>query len=119
VREEFAVEALVDLAPDTDVAAIGGAVTLALCGAFEHPGPCPLAPHRTSTEPGEHGVLARVVGVCDPGRRATVVAAVIAALQAGSVVDPAGVRRRWDLRSCRVTELRDEERALAERLARG
>ncbi len=28
--------------------AIGAAITIALCGAFDHDGPCPLAPHHTS-----------------------------------------------------------------------
>ena len=38
--EAFVVGALIKLAEDTDPAAVGAAVTTALCGRWEHEGPC-------------------------------------------------------------------------------
>jgi hypothetical protein len=49
-RRPFAHEATLDLAPDGDERAPGGAITVALCGSWSHDPPCPLAPHHTSAE---------------------------------------------------------------------
>lgn len=44
-----------------DLNAPGGAITVALCGHWDHPPPCPLAPHHTAaTEDGE-GVRLRIL----------------------------------------------------------
>ncbi len=117
MRVPFAIEARVALERDADVRAIGGAVTVALCGAFEHPGPCPLAPHRTTSEQRGDEIRVRVIGACDPEQREQVVGLVHRALAAGAVVDPAGVEQRWHLLDSRPTDLRDDEDDLAERLA--
>ena len=116
MRQAFAVEALVDLEPGSDPRALGGAVTLALCGAFDHPGPCPLAPHHTSVERTDDAVRARVVLGCEPDRRETVIRTLTDALEAGSLVDPDGVEQRWRLRWCGLTALREVEQELARRL---
>lgn len=117
MREPFAIEAVLELAPGADPRAIGGAVTLALCGAFTHPGPCPVAPHHTSVEPRDGRTRARIVAACEPGERAAVIATVTASLRAGCVTDPDGVNQRWTLRTCRAVPLLDDERELADRLA--
>jgi hypothetical protein len=116
MREALAVEAEVELGEGADPRALGGAVTVALCGALEHPGPCPLAPHRTSTESAGGTVRARVVLAVAPERRDEAVERVRGALATGRVVDPAGVEQRWRLLGCRSAPLRESERALAARL---
>ena len=50
MREAFAHDATVQLACGGDDAAPGAAITLALCGRWDHEPPCPLAPHHTSVE---------------------------------------------------------------------
>jgi hypothetical protein len=119
VREPVVVEAVVALGPGADRRAVGGAVTRALCGAFEHPGPCPLAPHRTTVAGPDEALEVRVVAACEPGRREVVLRTVAGALAAGSVVDPDGVEQRWRLRTWRPAGLHEAERDLAERLAAG
>lgn len=116
MREAFAVEAEAELAEGADDRALGGAVTVALCGALEHPGPCPLAPHRTTTGPAGATVRARVILAAEPDRRDEAVERVRRALAAGRFVDPAGVEQRWRLLDCRPAPLRAAEQALAARL---
>jgi hypothetical protein len=117
MREPFAIEAVLELAPGTDPRAIGGAVTLALCGAFTHPGPCPVAPHRTSVEQRDGRTWARIVAACEADERAAVVSAMTTALDAGRLTDPDGVDQRWTLEACRTAPLLDDERVLADRFA--
>jgi hypothetical protein len=50
MREVFAHEAVVAMGADEDVGAPGAAVTVALCGHWEHDPPCPLAAHHTAAE---------------------------------------------------------------------
>ena len=45
--------ARVRLAEGADRAAPGGAVTPALCGAWDHEPPCPIAQHHTTTSYGD------------------------------------------------------------------
>ncbi len=47
-RRAHAHNATARIDADTDPAAIGAAITVALCGHWEHDGPCPIAPHHTS-----------------------------------------------------------------------
>ena len=92
--------------PGADVRAIGGAVTVALCGHWEHEPPCPLAPHHTGTRVSGDEVSVRVLFAAEPG-------------------DEAEVRRRidtalteWEVRGSRPGTLRPEEAEHAERLVR-
>ncbi|MDH2442885.1 hypothetical protein QDR37_02895 [Amnibacterium sp. CER49] len=116
MREAFAVEAEAELGEGADVRALGGAVTVALCGALEHPGPCPLAPHRTTTEPAGAVVRARVVLAAEADRRDEAVDRVRRALAVGRFTDPEGAEQRWRLLACRPVPLREAEQALAARL---
>jgi hypothetical protein len=55
MKRTFVQCATVELEAAADPAAPGGAVTLALCGSWDHAGPCRW-PHLTMTEPpGERG----------------------------------------------------------------
>ncbi len=47
MRQVFAHEAELFMAPDGDIQAPGAAVTVGLCGHWDHEPPCPLAPHHT------------------------------------------------------------------------
>lgn len=117
MREPFALEAPVVLEAGADVRALGGAVTLALCGAFQPPGPCPLAPHRTGVAAGTDATEARVIGACDPDRLDGVLAIGRAALASGAVTDPSGVEQHRRLLEAHPGEVREDERDLADRLA--
>ena len=44
-RKAFAHDAVVTMQQDDSPNALGGAITKALCGGWDHPPPCPLAPH--------------------------------------------------------------------------
>src|SRR5829696_110145 len=50
MRQVYAQDAVVRMGPTDDPDAIGAAVTVALCGHWEHDPPCPLAPHATRAE---------------------------------------------------------------------
>jgi hypothetical protein len=58
MRQAFAHEAVLLMEPDADVRVPGAAITVALCGHWDHEPPCPLAPHRVSG--GESGGELRV-----------------------------------------------------------
>ncbi len=51
---------------DSEPAAVGAAVTVALCGHWEHEPPCPLAPHHTSASPDGGVVQVRTIFVAEP-----------------------------------------------------
>lgn len=69
MRQGYVQVAEVRLDLGTDTRAIGGAVTLALCGSWEHDPPCPLAPHHTDVREDEDGRLhVRVVSPASPSR---------------------------------------------------
>lgn len=84
------------LAPGGDEKAPGGAVTVALCGHWDHPAPCRW-PHRTSaTRDGE--VLALTVEVtCDASEETEVRRLVDSAIASGAQADPEGRVTRWSV----------------------
>jgi hypothetical protein len=116
MRIAFAHDAVVAMAADADLAGPGGAVTLALCGAFDHPPPCPVAPHATRAERGPDGVAVRVLFATDPAREAEVRAGIDRALAAGSCTAPDGSRTHWTFLSSAPGAVADAERAHAARL---
>jgi hypothetical protein len=117
MREAFAHGAVVVPAAGSDQRAPGAAVTLALCGALDHPPPCPLAPHHTSVEPDGSQLRVRVLFVTDAAREPEVRRAINAALASGSVTSPDEVVSRWSLVSSSPERVRDDEREHAARLA--
>jgi hypothetical protein len=118
VRTAFAHDAVVDMDDAADLTGPGGAVTLALCGSFEHPPPCPLAPHHTRADRQDEGVAVRVLFAAEPADEAVVRERIDAALNAGFCDGPDGVRTRWTLRSSAPGAVADAERAHAARLMR-
>jgi hypothetical protein len=79
-----------------DTAAPGGAVTTALCGHWEHDGPCRW-PHATrALERG--GALVLDISVeCDAAEADEVRRLVLDALAAGETTGPDGWRTTWEL----------------------
>jgi len=102
-----------------DPAAPGGAVTVALCGAWEHPPPCTW-PHHTDAvqRDDDTGTLElRTVFVCTVNAEPVVRQQIAAALASGEVTGPDGAVARWHLRSSGSGTLDEAESTLAARLA--
>lgn len=117
MRQAYVQVAEVRLDVGTDTRALGGAVTLALCGAWEHEPPCPLAAHHTEVtldDEGRHHV--RVVFACEPADAERVRDLVNEALARGALTTPDGELVRWRLTAYGAGDLHGEESALADRL---
>ncbi|WP_018500696.1 hypothetical protein [Parafrankia discariae] len=118
MRQAFAHDAVIDMSPDADVAAPGAAVTVALCGHWEHQPPCPLATHHThATRTGPRGVRLRILFATEPEQEHTVRRRIEAALATGRLLGPDGPTR-WQLRASQRGDLAAAESAHAERLTR-
>jgi hypothetical protein len=98
-----------------DVRAPGAAITVALCGHWEHKPPCPLAPHRTDAQRSGDHVRLRVLFATEPAAEAEVRSRIEAALSQADLTGPDGVTTRWQLRSAQPGLLRNDEAQLAER----
>ncbi|ADP79508.1 hypothetical protein [Pseudofrankia inefficax] len=116
-RSGFVYEAWVRLAAGADSRALGGAVTVALCGHWEHEGACTW-PHNVRV--GEHvdGMLAvRVVAVSAQAEQAVVMQLIDGALAVGRLAGPDGASQ-WSVIRAGSAELTADERALVARLNR-
>jgi hypothetical protein len=108
-REAFVHEARLALGEGTDSRAPGGAITVALCGHWEHEGPCRW-PHNTSVDvDGQSGRL-RTVFIAPPEEEALVRELIERALRESE---------GWQISSSGGRPLRNEERPLAGRLTGG
>jgi hypothetical protein len=107
VRQAFAHDAVVIIEPDEDVRAIGGAVTTALCGHWEHEPPCPLAAHYTGTEVSGDAVTVHILFAADPTDEGEVRRRIEDALS------------RWELRGTRPGVVQPDELDHAQRLIDG
>jgi hypothetical protein len=103
----IAVEASLVLGAGADPRAPGAAVTVALCGHWEHEGRCRW-PHNNRIAGSEPPAVLRTVAVVDDESVAEVLRRAESALR----VDP-----RWQVLGVRLVELTVEEQALADRLA--
>ena len=79
---------------DGDPAALGAAVTVALCGHWEHDGPCRW-PHHTSPKDDGHDIVVTVCFDASAAEEHTVRALIRSALAAGSLVGPDGTTTTW------------------------
>jgi hypothetical protein len=89
-----------------DTRAPGGAVTVALCGSWEHDGSCRW-PHHTAVDPSATPSPVRVVYVVDDDEVEQVRSLIEVALASGD---------SWDTVAVRESTLTAEESALAQRL---
>ena len=86
MREGFAHDATVVVAPDGDPDAVGAAITIALCGHWEHDPPCRW-PHVTEVVARtDETVTIRTLFACEPGEAVAVRARISAALETGDWV---------------------------------
>jgi hypothetical protein len=85
-----------------DSRALGGAVTVALCGAWEHDGDCRW-PHRTDVVPRGGALVVDVRVTCPDADEHDVRRRVVDALSAGELTGPDGRRTTWELVAPRAT----------------
>ena len=117
MREVFVHEAVITMAADADERAPGAAITIALCGSWEHEPPCPLAPHHTAADRAGDEVRLRVVFATEPSSEAEVRTRINAALAEGTRTDPDGKRSQWRLDQAYPANLTPEELDLGRRIA--
>jgi len=99
MRRAFAHEAVLVLEPGADVRAPGAAVTVALCGHWDHEPPCPLAPHHVSARKDHDAELrVRILFAAEPDKEGEVRYLIEQAL-AGQLKFPDGFATSWQLRA--------------------
>jgi hypothetical protein len=115
-RTAYAHDAVVTLDPGGDPAALGGAITVALCGHWDHEPPCPVAPHHTDAVlVGDGTVKLRVLFATDDQDQ--VRALIGQALSSGRLTGPDGRVTTWTVRSSSPGSVRPDEADHAARLA--
>jgi len=117
MRQAFAHEAVLVMEPDADVRAPGAAVTVALCGHWDHEPPCPLAPHRVHAEQDDGELRVRILFAAEPDTEGEVRHLIELAL-AGQLKFPDGFTTPWRLRRSWSSDVSAEETGHAERLIR-
>lgn len=111
-------EAVLELEADADAAAPGAAITVELCGHWQHDGTCRW-PHRTSVVSRVGRVLiARVLYAAVPPDLSEVRSRIAAGLNRGEVAGPDGVVHRWRVRREGLSQLLKGDEALAVELSR-
>jgi hypothetical protein len=95
--------------PGGDPNALGGAITVALCGGWDHPSPCPLAPHYTTHVPAGESVALRVLFATEPANEQLVRSRIGEALATGQLTGPDGGVATWQLRSASPGDIRPDE----------
>ena len=118
MRHAFAHQAELVMDRDGDLRSPGGAITVALCGHWDHQPPCPLAPHHTSADRSGEVVRIRVLYATEPELAEDVRQRIDDALRDGSLRGPDGVVTRWTVLASGGSEVSAEEHDHAERLTR-
>jgi hypothetical protein len=117
-RQPYAHDAVVAMGPDEDDGAPGATVTIALCGSWEHEGPCLLAPHHTRAVRDGNEVRLRILFAAEPGDEELVRRTIDGALARGVGDVPGSSPASWRLVSGSASEVRSEELEHAVRLTR-
>lgn len=81
----------------SDPAAPGAAITVALCGHWGHPPPCPLAAHHTSFSQDGDTVVLRIIFATAASDEGEVRRRIDGALALGALAVPGGGTARWIL----------------------
>jgi hypothetical protein len=118
MRQAFVHDAVVTMEAGGDARAPGGAITVALCGHWDHEAPCPLAPHSTDAQRSGDQVRLRVLFAAEPAAETEVRRRIEAALSQDGLTGPDGVTTRWQLRRAQPGLLRADEAPHAEQLIR-
>jgi len=108
-REAFVHDAVVTMPSGADPAALGGAITAALCGHWDHEPPCPLAPHYVANFPAGETVTLRVLFATEPANEQRVRSLIGEALAAEQLTGPDGGVATWRLRSASPGTIRPDE----------
>jgi hypothetical protein len=116
MRQAFAHEATVVIAPNGDEGGPGAAITVALCGHWEHEPPCPLAPHHTSAKRAGDELQLRTLFVAEPERENQVRDRIEAALAEGRLVGPGDIVTTWRLLTSKAADVVAAEHDHAQRL---
>jgi hypothetical protein len=116
VRTGYAQDAVLVMAADGDDRAPGGVVTTALCGSWEHSGPCPHPHHTSATRDGDE-LHVRVLFAAEPDLAESVRRHIVEALARGGSDEDAEHPASWRLSRTTPGELTPAEVALAARLA--
>jgi hypothetical protein len=117
MRQAFAHEAVLLMEPDADVRVPGAAITVALCGHWDHEPPCPLAPHRVSADESGGELRVRILFAAEPDGEGEV-RHLIDQAPSGQREFPGGCTTPWRLRTSWASEVSAEETGDAERLIR-
>jgi len=133
MRKAFAHTAELLMPPPADEGAPGAAITVALCGHWEHQPPCPLAPHHTRADRDGDTLRIRTLFAAEPDQAAEVHRRIEQALRAGELTalaeptttgelpttgEPGRPRARWQLRHSAPADVSAAEQDHAERLIR-
>ena len=115
-RSAYAHEAVITMQPEGDVRAPGAAITVALCGHWNHEPPCPIAPHHTQVARTGNEVRIRTLFAVEPGAEQLVRQRIDHALSRGELQGPDSVITRWQVVTTESSEVTVEERDHAARL---
>jgi hypothetical protein len=118
-RQAFAHDAEVVMTSAGNIGAPGAAITVALCGHWDHEPPCPLAPHHSRAARDGDTVHVRTLFAVEPSRADTVRHRIDEALRAGQLSGPDGVTTQWELRRSEAADVSAQEAAHAQRLTQG
>jgi len=119
MRHGFAHEATLAMDPDADIRAPGAAITAALCGHWDHPAPCPRAPHHSDAFRAGTQIRLRVLFATEPDAEAGVRADIATALSRGLLRHPDGTTTAWRLAAEQPSDVRPDEREHLARLVHG
>lgn len=110
-RCAYAHDAVVVMKPGGSPNALGGAIAKALCGGWDHPPPCPLAPHHTANQVAGDDVTLRVLFAAEAADESRVRRLIGEALAAGELIGPDGLVTKWRLKSAVAGQVRPSEEA--------
>ncbi|MEO8329734.1 MAG: hypothetical protein ABI586_07020 [Candidatus Nanopelagicales bacterium] len=116
MRQAFAHQAEVTMRPDADVNAVGAAITMELCGHWEHDPPCPVAPLYTSADRQGDVVQIRTLFASDAEMEQQVRSRIDTALAAGSLPAQEPSQDTWQLHGSHADALTPAEMDHAARL---
>jgi hypothetical protein len=119
MRSAFAHDAVLLIGRDADTQAPGGAITVALCGRWDHEPPCPIAPHHTLAILVDDHLALRILFAAEPDAEHLVRRCITRALHSGQLTGPDGKLTCWRLLSSGPGTIKPEEAKQAESLARG
>ncbi len=116
MRQAFAHTAELSMPAGDDPAAVGAAITVALCGHWEHEPPCPLSPHHSHADREGETVRVRILFAAEPDQEPEVRRLIDQALRGGELDRSDGTVTHWQLRRSEAAEVSPDELAHAERL---